>query len=452
MDKVGGFHSSLEKGKADTFGSRLQRTAFAPLAHASSQYYLLLGFLFAIIGWALFAYVTQYQQGLLATGMRDRISWGLYIGLFVYIIAISYGGTLISAILRITGAGWRTPITRMAEFVTVAALVTGVLLVIVDLGRPERAHHLVLFSRWQSPIIWDVIAISTYLVASILYLYLPLIPDMAAYRDTLDRRSPPWQRWLFSLMALGWHGTEEQKRFLGMGMTTMMLLIVPVAVMVHTVLSWIFGMTLREPWDSPMFGIYFVTGAVFSGVATVIIIVALLRRIYHLEEYITRKHFVYLGYILAALATVLIYFNISEFVTAGYKLAGESEFHLSQLFTGPLAPFYWVYALGGLVLPALLAIGTIHLTPKYTVLGIVVASILANIGMWLERYFIVVGGLRVPLMPYQAGWYVPTWVEWSIMAGVFALFALILAVFVKVLPVLAVWEIEEEHEKASAHS
>lgn len=447
MEEIGGFHNRLEK--VETFGARLQRTAFAPLGNRGNHYFLFVALLCLIIGWGFFAYITQYREGLVATGMRDRISWGLYIGLFVYIIAISYGGTLISAILRITGAGWRTPITRMAEFITVAALLTGVLLVIIDLGRPERAHHLVMFSRWQSPITWDVIAISTYLVASILYLYLPLIPDMAAYRDTLDRKSPTWQHWLFSLASLGWRGTGEQKRFLGVGMTTMMLLIVPVAVMVHTVLSWIFAMTLREPWDSPMFGIYFVTGAVFSGVATVIIIVALLRKIYRLEEYIARKHFVYLGYILAVLATVLIYFNISEFVTAGYKLAGEADFHLTQLFTGPLAPFYWGYALAGLVAPPIIVIGAIHLFPKHTVLGIVAASILANIGMWLERYFIVVGGLRVPLMPYEPGSYLPTWVEWSIMAAVLALFVLILSVFVKVFPVLAVWEIEEEHEKAA---
>jgi molybdopterin-containing oxidoreductase family membrane subunit len=438
--------------QVEGFRSRLEGTVFAPLVRTGDWYYRLVALLCLIIGWGIYAYITQFQQGLIETGMRDRISWGLYIALFVFVIAISYGGTLISAILRITHAGWRTPITRMAEFITVAALLTGVLLVIIDLGRPDNVHHLLLFPRWQSPIAWDVIAISTYLVGSIFYLYLPLIPDLARFRDRLGNETPQWKRRLLSLASLGWKGLPGQKRYLGIAMTTMMLLIVPLAIMVHTVLSWIFGMTLREPWDAAIFGIYFVSGAVFSGVAAVIIIMAILRKIYHLEEYITRKHFVYLGYILAALATVMIYFNILEYVTTGYKLAGEAGFHLRQLFTGALAPFYWVYAMAGLVAPALIVIGVTRFAPRHTVAGVVIASFLVTIGMWIERYIIVVGGLRVPLMPYEPASYAPTWVEWSIMAGILALFALVLTVFVKLFPVMAIWEVEEHHEKEAMRS
>ena len=134
-----------------------------------------------VVAWGVYGYIVQLDEGLIATGMRDRISWGLYISLSVFLIAISYGGTLTSAVLRVTQAGWRTPITRKAEFITVAALTTGALFIIVDLGRPDRIHHLVLFSRWQSPIIWDVLAIGTYLVGSIIYLYLPLIPRVEGY-------------------------------------------------------------------------------------------------------------------------------------------------------------------------------------------------------------------------------------------------------------------------------
>jgi len=231
-------------------------------------------------------------------------------------------------------------------------------------------------------------------------------------------------------------------------MSMMMVLIIPLAISVHTVLSWIFGMTLREPWDNPLFGIYFVTGAVFSGVATVIIIVAIFRKIYHLQEYITKKHFSYLGYMMAALAGGMVYFNLSDHLTTGYKLAGEATFHLQQLFTGALAPFYWVYALGGLVVPILI----ILIPQTRTIAGVVIASILVNLGMWLERYIIVVGGLRIPLMPYEAASYAPTWVEWSIMAGGFAAVALILALFVKLFPVIAIWEVEEHYEEQVARS
>jgi molybdopterin-containing oxidoreductase family membrane subunit len=189
-------------------------------------------------------------------------------------------------------------------------------------------------------------------------------------------------------------------------------------------------------------------GAIFSGVAMVIIIMAVLRRAFHLEEWITRKHFVYLGYLLAALAAVMVYFNLSEYLTEGYKVAGETGFHLNQLFTGPLAPYYWSYALGGLVAPILIVL----LPWSRTIAGIVAASLLVTVGMWIERYLIVVGGLRVPLMPYEPATYTPTWVEWSIMAGVFAAFALLMALMLKVFPVMAIWEIEEEYEKEAARS
>jgi molybdopterin-containing oxidoreductase family membrane subunit len=427
----------------ERFRSRLEDTVFAPLVRTGDWYWRLVALLCLIIAWGIYAYVTQFREGLIETGMRDRISWGLYIAVFVFVIGISHAGTLISAILRVTKAGWRTPITRMAEFITVAALLTGVLFIIVDLGRPDRMHHLMLFPRWQSPITWDFMAVATYLVGSVTYLYLFLIPDLARVRDRLGYQAMEWKRRFFSLTSLGWKGLPEQKRYLGMTMTTMMIIIIPIAVSVHTVISWIFSMTLREPWDSPMFGIYFVMGAIFSGIATCILIMAILRRVYHLEEYITQKQFLYLGYMLAALAVVMTYLNGSEYITAGYKVTGEVGFHLRQTFTGAMAPFYWVYVAAGMVAPILI----ILIPWTRTLTGVIVASALVNVGMWLERYMIVVGGLRVPLMPYEASSYAPTWVEFSIMAGLFAWFALLLTIFTKLFPIIAIWEVEEQHEK-----
>jgi molybdopterin-containing oxidoreductase family membrane subunit len=222
----------------------------------------------------------------------------------------------------------------------------------------------------------------------------------------------------------------------------MMLVIMPIAVSVHTVVSWVFAMTLREPWDNPMFGAYFVAGAIFSGIAALILLMAVLRRIYHLEEYITPKHFINLGYLLGVFVFLMAYFNASEYIVAGYKLAGEEAFHFQQLFAGPFAPLYWFYALGGLVIP-----GLIILIPRTrTVTGVIVASVLVLAAMWVERYFIVVSGLRVPLMPYEPASYFPTWVEWSIMAAALAGFALVVSIFVKLFPVIAVWEVAEHHE------
>lgn len=426
-----------------SYRQRLEERVLTPLTTASKGYYLLVGFLLLIVAWGAYAYYTQLRDGLYVTAMRDHSWWGLYITLFVFFIGISHAGTLISAILRVSKAGWRVPITRMAEFITVVALMIGASMPIIDLGRADRVHHILLFGRWQSPLVWDVFAITTYLTGSFIYLYLPLIPDMARARDTIARQVSPLKRMFFQTLSLGWQGTERQKRYLVIAIGVMMIIIIPVAVSVHTVVSWIFAMTLREPWDNPMFGAFFVAGAIYSGIATIIIVMAIVRKAYHLEEYITNQHFINLGYMLGGFTLIMMYFNALEFVTVGYKLAGDAEEHFHQLFTGALAPYFWFYALGGMVLP-----GLIILVPwTRTFAGVIVASVLVDIGMWMERYFIVVGGTRLPTMPYEFSNYFPSWVEWSVMAGAFAGFALIITIAVKLLPVIAIWEVADHHEE-----
>ena len=423
---------------------RLEQTALAPIVGTSRWYYLWVAFLLAVLGWGLYAYSLQLRDGLIVTGMRDRISWGLYITTFVFFIGISHAGTLISAILRVTQAGWRTPVTRMAEFITAVALACGAMFVIIDLGRPDRVLNVIIHGRWQSPIIWDVVAITTYLTASLMYLFLPMIPDLALFRDRLEGKVPRWKLWIYRIFSVGWVGSNSQRRSIASAIGLMMLLIIPIAVSVHTVVSWIFGMTLREPWNSTIFGAFFVAGAIFSGIAVLIILMAVLRKIYHLEEYITEKHFKYLGFLMTAMAMIMIYGNLSEFITVGYKLEGEGEFHFRQLFLGQFAGFYWYYFVGGLVMPALLTL----LPWTRNIRGVVLAAVLVTVAMWVERYFIVVAGLRVPLMAYEPASYTPTWVEWSVMSGGFALFALLITIFVKVFPIISVWEVVEEHENA----
>jgi Ni/Fe-hydrogenase subunit HybB-like protein len=421
---------------------RLERTALAPILATSWRYWVWVLFLVAVIGWGVYAYSVQLRDGLVVTGMRDRISWGLYIVTFVFFIGISHAGTLISAILRTTQAKWRTPVTRMAEFITVVALFCGAMFVLVDLGRPDRALNVVIHGRWQSPIIWDLTSITTYLTASIVYLGLPMVPDLALFRDKLAGQGPRWRVWLYRVGAVGWHGNESQKRSLGTAIFILMILIIPIAVSVHTVVSWIFAMTLRVPWNSTIFGAFFVAGAIYSGIGMLIIVMYILRRVYHLEEYITEKHFVYLGIMLAAFAAIMMYGNISEYATTGYKLQEGEEFQFRQLFLNEFAGFYWYYFVGGLVLPGLI----ILLPWTRNIGGVVVASVLAVAAMWVERYFIVVAGLRVPLLSYEPANYTPSWVELSIVAAGFALFALLITIFVKIFPIISVWEVAEDFE------
>jgi molybdopterin-containing oxidoreductase family membrane subunit len=272
-----------------------------------------------------------------------------------------------------------------------------------------------------------------------------MLPDLALFRDEMEKRGLGWRARLYRVMAIGWSGTPGQRRRLALAITIMMILIIPIAVSVHTVVSWIFAMTLREPWDSTIFGAFFVAGAIFSGIAMLIIVMAILRKVYHLEEYITEKQFLYLGYLLAAMAMIMIYGNLSEYVVTGYKLNEDSEFHFRQLFAGQFAGFYWYYFIGGLIAPPVLMLVpfTRHLK------GVIAAAVLVVVAMWVERYFIVVASLRVPLMSYAPSDYAPTWVELSLTAASFALFALLITVFVKLFPIIAVWEIAEEHEPAT---
>jgi Ni/Fe-hydrogenase subunit HybB-like protein len=429
-----------------SYRERLEQATFRPALETSRGYRLLVVSMLVVILLGLFAWIRQLDEGLVVTGMRDRITWGLYISVFIFFTGISMAGTLISAILRATNAGWRTPITRIAEAITVVALVCGAALIVADMGRPDRLYNVLIHGRWQSPILWDVLAVATYLTASAVYLGIPMVPDLAMFRDRLVGRVGRWRTRFYTFGSIGWQGLPDQRRALHRAIGILMVIMIPIAVSVHTVVSWIFGMTLRVGWNTTIFGLLFVAGAIFSGIATLVIVLAILRRAYKLEEFITERHFVNLGYLLAVFTLIMMYINASEYLTTGFKLEEGEEFLFRQLFLGQFAGLYWFYFLGGLALPGLLILWRRTRTIK----GIVAAAVLVNLGMFIERYFIVVSAQRVPLMPYEPFDYLPTWTEWTITAAVGALFVLLIAVFVKVFPIFAVWEMTEEHEAKGA--
>jgi Ni/Fe-hydrogenase subunit HybB-like protein len=223
-------------------------------------FYIAVSILGAFVLWGLYAYVTQYRNGLSVTGLSRQVFWGVYITNFVFFIGISHAGTLISAILRLTNAEWRRPITRVAELITVIVLFFGVGSILIDLGKPDRMLYVIRYAHFRSPLFWDVSCIAIYLTASSIYLYIALIPDIALLRDQGIRGT-----WFYRILALGWEGSERQRQFLEKGIGLMAILVIPIAVSVHTVVSFVFAMTIQPMWHSAIFAPYFVAGAIYSG-------------------------------------------------------------------------------------------------------------------------------------------------------------------------------------------
>jgi molybdopterin-containing oxidoreductase family membrane subunit len=413
-----------------------------PILKSGKAYYLAVTLLSAIVAWALFCWYYQVQRGLGVTGMNRPMFWGIYIMNFVFFIGISHAGTLISAILRVTGADWRKPVTRCAEAITVFALMVGPINVIIDLGRVDRVLFILPFiehGRFQSPLLWDVCCICTYLIGSVTFLYLPLIPDIAMLRDTTNRR-----KWFYRVLALGWTGTERQKKILHNLMSVMTVVIIPIAVSVHTVVSWVFAMTVQPMWHSTIFGPYFVVGAIFSGIAALIIAMAVLRRAFHLEEYLKPLHFNYLGILLLTMTLLWGYFTFAEYLTTFY---GAEPEHMKVFYSklgGEYTPYFITMFLGCFAIPfVILAVRKFR-----TITGTVIASVCVCVGMWLERFLIVAPTLSRPRLPYEHGIYHPTWVEISIFAGEIAALCLLYCLFAKLFPIVSIWELREKHEEA----
>ena len=301
-----------------------------------------------VVGVAVVAWIYQLVHGLRVTDMGNVVSWGTYMTNFVFFIGISHAGTLISAILRVTDAGWRRPITRMAEAITCIALLVGASMVVIDMGRPDRVLNLLLHGRFQSPILWDLVSVTTYLTGSFFYLYVAMIPDMPILAKFARERgrSPRLVRF-YEILSLGYRESPEHRRLLARALGAMAVIIIPVAISVHTVVSWVFGMTLRPGWHSTIFGPYFVIGAIFSGTAAIITAMVIFRKAYHLERYLLPEHFHKLAKILLALSLLYAYFTLSEYLTTWYGGA-EIDVRLLALLAGNGTVGAVVLALGAL--------------------------------------------------------------------------------------------------------
>jgi molybdopterin-containing oxidoreductase family membrane subunit len=394
--------------------------------------------LIAGVLFGLFGLYIQITRGHIVTGMRDYVVWGVYIVNFIFFMGLSYAGALVAGSMHLMQTAWRKPIMRMAEILTVVSLMVGPLFILLCIGRLDRLYYLFIFGRIQSPITWDVIAISTDLIGCLIFLYLALIPDFAKLRDFEKLDVKPWRKKVYRILALGYQDTPEHNKIIRRSKTIMAAIIIAIAIIVYSVLAWIFSVTLQPGWHSAIFGPYFVIAAVYSGTGVLIIVMWLYRRIYNLQAYITKDHFVKIGVLLLILAAFFGYFTFSEYLTKWYGSEKNDALLIDKLFS----EFFWMFIISnyaGVILP-LIIMGI----PKFrTINSITMAAVIAVVALWFNRYLIVVPTLETPFLPIQDSrteylFYSSTWVEWSTTLGGIALFCLLFTLMSKFVPIIEV--------------
>ena len=423
--------------------SRVNRDILRTLEKPGKVYFLLLGGVLAILGWGFFCWVYQVYTGIGVAGYVHPVMWAIYITNFVFWVGIAHSGTLISAILYLLRAQWRTSVFRSAEAMTVFAIMTAGLFPLIHLGRPWYFYWLIpypnqreLWINFRSPLIWDVFAVGTYFTVSATFLYIGMVPDIAAVRD----RSTGWKRTVYGLLSLGWQGSNKQWHHFRSAYLLFAALATPLVVSVHSVVSWDFAMSIVPGWHSTIFAPYFVAGAIHSGLAMVTVLLIPLRGVFGLQEYITMRHFENLAKLIIVTGLIMGYAYATEFFIAWYSGNPFEKSAFLYRAVGDYALHFWLMVIFNSLVPLLFFFKRLR-----THLGsLFIISILVNMGMWLERFVIIIGSLAHDYIPYNWGTYMPSWVEIGITAGSFAWFFLWFLLFVKLFPSVSISEVKEQ--------
>jgi molybdopterin-containing oxidoreductase family membrane subunit len=411
-------------------------------------YYLILAGLAAVVAWALSCWIYQVKVGMRVTGLGIPVGWGVYIANFVFWVGIAHSGTLISAILHLVRSRWRAAVARAAEAMTVFAVITAGLFPMIHLGRVWVVYYIFpypsqrqLWPNFMSPLVWDVVAVSTYLIVSTIFWYVGLIPDLASARDRWTQNAgPDHQRTrLYRVLSLGFDFSASQWRHYGRGFLFFAALATPLVISVHSVVSWDFAISLLPGWHSTIFPPYFVAGAIHSGLAMVLTLLIPLRRVLRLERIITPDHFDAVARTIILTALIVGYAYLIEPFMAFYSGdLFEGQFALWRA-QGWLAWAYWAL----IPLNVLIPLAFLFRKVRRSLAALFVISLAINVGMWLERFFIVVGSLSHDFLPHNWSRYAPSWVEISITAGSFAWFLFWFIGFSKLLPTVAISEVKE---------
>ncbi len=402
---------------------------------------LLLSFAAVLVG--AYAWAWQIRHGMVGTGLMRPVAWGVYITNFVFWVGIAHSGTLISAILFLFRARFRTAVYRVAEAMTVFGVMTAGLFPIIHLGRPWFAYWLFpypnqrhLWVNFRSPLLWDVFAVSTYFIISATFLFVGMVPDAAALRGP----AKGWRRTLYSLLSVGWRGTTGEWRHFTRAYLFFAALATPLVISVHSVVSWDFAVAMLPGWHSTLFPPYFVAGAIFSGVAMVVTLLVPLRKALGLEDVIGPRHLDMLGRVILLTSLIVTYAYILEFSLAFWGPPSAERATLIYRATGPTAWQFWIMIAGNSVVPLLLFAPRIRRSPA----ALLPIAVGVNVGMWLERFVIITASLANDRLPYLRRVYHPRPVEWAITVGAFGWFFFWFLLFVKLLPAISISELKEE--------
>jgi Ni/Fe-hydrogenase subunit HybB-like protein len=414
------------------------------IEHTSITWYIV--FLFFLVVWivGMRSLVKQITLGHEITGMRDNVVWGIYIVNFIFFMGLSYAGALISGTLHLFKSEWRKPIIRIAELITVISLLIGPVFILFCIGRFDRLHYLVLFPRIQSPITWDVIAISTDIIGCIIFLYISFLEDFALLRDYDELKVPKWKKKMYTILALNYRYLPEQKKALEFIKNVMAAMIIAIAIIVYSVLAWIFGVTLQPGWHSTIYGPYFVIAAVYSGTGLLIMIMWIFRKIYHLESVITKRHFVNVGILLMIVGAFYGYFTFSDYLTKWY-----GSVKIDKLLIDHILADYNIFFLFANYVGVLLPLVIIGFSKLRTINNITFAALITLLAIWVNRYLIVVPTLETPYLPIQDirlefNHYVPTFIEWSVTAAGISVFVMLMMLASKLVPIVSVSELVDD--------
>jgi Ni/Fe-hydrogenase subunit HybB-like protein len=391
------------------------------------------------------AWGIQVVLGIGMSGLRDPIGWGVYITTFVFWVGIAHSGTLISAILYLFRARWRQSIYRAAEAMTVFAVITAGLFPVIHLGRPWLFYFLLpypnqrmIWPNFRSPLIWDVFAVGTYLTVSATFFYMGMIPDLAAARDAAE---VPWRRRLYRVLSLGWRGTNWEWKHFTRAYLYLAALATPLVLSVHSVVSWDFAMSLVPGWHSTIFAPYFVAGAIYSGLAMVLTLLIPIRKIFHLEAYFTTRHVESMAKVMLLTALIVSYAYLCEAFVAWYSFEPAEQTGGYLLF-GATREYWWsawLMLTCNSFVPQLLWFKRV----RRSIPAMFVITLFVNIGMWYERYSIIVTSLSHEYEPWMWNQYHPSLTSMMIILGSFGWFLMWFLLFLRLLPAVSVAELKE---------